>query len=83
MLFLPDAKLELGPMDLFGYVFSLLPLNFTDVEGSLEENRGNMVLLSKKNILFWSLAEIFKIQQHLKESTLAKSAALFLYFFDF
>lgn len=52
MLFLPDAKLELGPMDLFWYVLSLLPLNFTDVEGSLEENRGNMILLSKKIYYF-------------------------------
>lgn len=30
MLFLPDAKLELGPLHLFGiYIVSPLPLNFT------------------------------------------------------
>lgn len=33
MLFLPDAKPELGPIHLFGmYVISPLPLNFTQVE---------------------------------------------------
>lgn len=51
MLFLPDAKVELKSMGLFWCVFPLLALNFTHVEGNLEEKRENVILLSKKNII--------------------------------